>query len=84
LTNEAHVQRGARRKVNEQAHVMRDQVNLSTAPDAAARAHTLAVSEIEPVLGLARTLMRIHRENASIELDCPATEVSRRARDLAR
>ena len=78
LTNEAHVHKGAlAEKVNEQAHVMRDQVNLYLdRARRAARAHTLgAVSEIEPVLsGLARTLMRIHQEKGvSIELDCPAT-----------
>jgi signal transduction histidine kinase len=76
LTNEARLHSGPLvEKVNEQAQVMRDQVNLYLdRARRAARAQTLgAVTEIEPVLaGLARTLMRIHQEKGVlIELLCP-------------
>ncbi len=76
LTNEARVHDGPlAAKVNEQAQVMRDQVNLYLdRARRAARAQTLgAVSEVEPVLvGLARTLMRIHQEKGVIiEVVCP-------------
>jgi signal transduction histidine kinase len=78
LTNEARLHQGPLSgKVEEQAQVMRDQVNLYLdRARRAARAQTLgAVTEIEPALSaLARTLSRIHQEKGlAISLDCPAS-----------
>jgi len=63
-------------KVNEQAQVMRDQINLylDRARMAARTGVIGGVTEVEPVVaGLARALSRIFEERQlSFEIDCPA------------